>query len=150
VDLQNVYWSEGSMLHGVGCAVRKVPIGGGAVTTLLDEAFMADFAVDGVHVYFSEFAGNSIRRVPVDGGSNSLVADQATAWVLANNAANLYWLDLQQASIGGMSKTAGPSDWLVLPLDIAMDPFLAIEALRATESGVYFSESQSGSIYQVF
>lgn len=92
---QAVYWSAGSQVHPVGCVIRRVPVNGGLVTTLVDQAFMADFTVDAVNVYFSEFETGSVRRLPVGGGATSLVASNVFAWVMINDADNLYWLELQ-------------------------------------------------------
>jgi hypothetical protein len=147
---QVVYWSEGSMVHPVGCAIKRVPVSGGTVSTLVDQAFMADFTVDGVNVYFSEFDTNSVHRLPAGGGASSLVASNVFAWVMTNDAANLYWLELQEGRPGGMEKTAGPMDWVLLPVDLLMDPFLAFEAMFIDQTGFYISETQTGSIYRIY
>lgn len=145
-----VYWSEGSTTHPVGCVIRAVPVNGGSVTTLIDQDYMVDFTVDGVHVYFSEFATNSIRRLPVGGGAGTLVASDVYAWVLENDAENLYWLDLQRANPGGMAKSDGPADWINFPIGIEMDPLLAFEGLLIGPTGFYVSETQTGSIYRIY
>jgi len=145
-----VYWSEGSMLHPVGCAIRTVPVDGGSAITLIDQEYMVDFTADDVNVYFSEFATNAIRKLPVGGGASSLVASDVYAWVLENDIDNLYWLDLQRANPGGMDKAAGPLDWVSLPIDLQMDPLLAFEGLLFDPTGFYVSETQSGSIYRIY
>jgi hypothetical protein len=148
---QAVYWSEGSMIHPVGCAIRKVPVDGGTVSTLVDQPFMVDFTVDDINVYFSEFENiGSIRRLSVNGGASLEVASDVYAWVMANDAENLYWLDLQGGSPGGMEKTAGPTDWVTIPIDVLMDPFLAFEAVLIDQTGFYISETQTGSIHRIY
>jgi len=148
---QAIYWSEGSTTHGVGCAIRKVPVNGGAVTTLVDQAFMADFTVDDIYVYFSEFENTgSIRKLSVNGGASVEVASDVYAWVMANDAENLYWLDLQRGSPAGMEKTSGPTDWVTIPIDVFMDPFLVFEAVLVDQLGFYVSETQTGSIYRIY
>ena len=148
---QAVYWSEGSMIHPVGCAIRKVPVDGGTVSTLVDQPFMVDFTVDDINVYFSEFENiGSIRRLSVNGGASSEVASDVYAWVMANDAENLYWLDLQGGSPGGMEKTAGPTDWVTIPIDVLIDPFLAFEAVLIDQTGFYISETQTGSIHRIY
>ena len=147
---QAVYWSEGSTVHPVGCTINKVTVNGGAVTALVDQAYMVDFTVDTVNVYFSEFDTNAIRRVSVNGGAISLVASDVYAWVMTNDADNLYWLDLQWGNPGGMAKADGPTDWLIIPIDLLMDPFLAFESLLIDPTGFYVSETQTGSIYRIY
>jgi len=120
------------------------------VTTLVDQAYMVDFTVDDVNVYFSEFETGAIRRVPVGGGAPVLVADGPSAWVLMNDADNLYWLDLLYGSPGGMPKDAGPGDWILIPIQLEMDPLLAFEALLIDQTGFYVSETQTGSIYRIY
>jgi hypothetical protein len=111
IDAQNVYWSQGSTTHRVGCAVKKVPINGGAVTTLVDIAFLADFTVDGVDVYFSELQSPTIQKTSIDGGPLTLVAEGSAApLVLINDANNPYWIDLQFDTIGRISKAPGYGD----------------------------------------
>lgn len=149
VEGEAVYWSEGSMAHPVGCAIRKVSVYGGVVTTLVDQAYMTDFTVDGVNVYFAELATDSIRSVPVSGGSSVLVASNVSGWVLANDADELYWLDLQLESPAGMVKTDGSGDWINIPISLSFDPFVAYEALFLDQTGFYISETQTGSIYRI-
>lgn len=147
---QTVYWSEGSMAHPVGCAIRRVSVNGGAVTTLVDQAFMTDFTVDGVDVYYAELDTGSIRKLPAAGGNSVLVASDVGAWVLANDADELYWLDLQLAEPAGMVKTDGPTDWVSIPLALSFDSFLAFDALFQDSTGFYVAESQTGSIYRIY
>lgn len=150
LDQAYVYWSEGSSVHPVGCAVKKVPLNGGAVTTLIDQAFLADFTVDGVSLYFSEFSGLTIQRMSIDGGATSTVATSVAPLVLTNDADNLYWLDFQYDTVGTISKAGGTTNASMLPIDIAMDPFLALDGLLVTSEGLYFSEAQTGSIYRLY
>ncbi len=150
LDQAYVYWSEGSSVHPVGCAVKKVPLNGGAVTTLVDQAFLADFTIDGVDLYFSEFSGSTIQRVSVDGGATSTVAENVFAMVLTSDADSLYWLDLQWGSVGTISRSAGSTIASILPIDIYLDPFLALDDVLVTSEGLYVSESQTGSIYRLY
>ena len=152
VDEQNVYWSEGSMTHPVGCAVRKVPVNGGAVTTVFDERYVTDFTVDGINVYFSEFEGiPSIRKIPIDGGTITIVADNAAALVLVNVLDKLYWIGFS-FEMGMISTSPGTStfDWTLFPYGVAVDPFLAFEDLFIDSSGLYVSETQTGNIYTIY
>ncbi len=155
LDEQSVYWSEGSMTHPVGCTVKKVPLNGGAITTLVDQAYLADFTVDGVNLYFSEFEGiPSIQKVSTSGGAPSIIAEDVAALVLANDSNNLYWHEFGTGSdsIGTISKT-GSDDraetWLI-PVDIDINPFTALEGLLVSDEGIYFSETQTGSIFRLY
>jgi hypothetical protein len=153
VDSGHVYWSAGSVDHSVGCRVNRVPVDGGAVTTVVDQPYLVDFAVDGQDLYFSEFEGiGSILRTPAGGGTATPVADNVLAWVLADGGSDLYWLDMSQGSIGRISKSPGtPTDaakfW---PIQLAIDPDLAFEALTVADNGIYCTESLSGSVLALF
>jgi len=154
LDSQYVYWSDGSATHPIGCAVKRVPHNGGTVTTLVDQAYFADFTVDGVNLYFSEFEGltPSIQRMSVSGGAASSMADNVAALVLTNDRDNLYWLDLQRDSLGAISKTGGGMtdvDWLT-PNDLIMDPSLILEGLHVNDDGIFYSESTTGTIYRIY
>lgn len=157
VDEQNVYWSEGSATHPIGCAVKKVPINGGAVTTLVDHPYLADFTVNGTNLYFSDFASRSIERISIDGGALTSVAESVSAWVMVNFANRLYWLGLPPeigfpSELGSISTSGDttPSEWDRFPISVENDRFLAIEGLFVGSSGVYVSETQTGSIYSIY
>ena len=79
--------SANSTQFPVGCSIRKVPVGGGSTTTLVDVAYLRDFAVDGMDVYYSELSSSvgSLRKVSVNGGAVSTVAINARAWVLGGD-----------------------------------------------------------------
>lgn len=153
VDAQNVYWSSGSAVHPVGCRVNRAPLGGGAVTTVVDHPFLIDFTVDGANVYFSEFENvGSILRTPIGGGALTPVADDVLGWVLSDGGNELYWLDLQRLSILRIAKAPGTptSSASEFPVELAMDPFLAFEALVVDGSGVFCTETLTGSIYFIY
>ena len=153
VDSGHVYWSAGSTAHPVGCRVNRVPIDGGVVTTVVDQPYLADFAVDGQELYFSEFEGiGSILRTPVEGGAQTPVADNVFAWVLADGGTDLYWLDVFEESIARISKSPGtPTDAAeFLPVELTMDPMRAFESLAVDENGIYCTESLSGSVLAIF
>lgn len=156
VDAESVYWSSGSATSPVGCAVKKVAIGGGAVTTLVDLPYLVDFTIDATNVYFSELGSNpgAVQKVPINGGAASTVATNVVAWVLSNDANHLYWLDPRPnfASIAWISKAVGTptSAAIGIPILLSMDPFIATDALVADPSGLYFTETQTGSIYSMF
>ncbi len=146
VDAQNVYWSAGSTIFPVGCAVKKVPIGGGSVTTLVDQPYLRDFTVDATDVYFSDVG--TIQKIPIAGGPITPVATGVTVWVLANDATRLFWIDPNYATIGGISKTPGtpPGGAFSLPITLQMDPMTAAEALVVDQGGLFCTETPAGDI----
>jgi hypothetical protein len=151
VDAAAVYWSEGSQAHSIGCAIKKAPIGGGSETTLIDEPYVADFTVDGVNVFYSEFAGSTIQKLPVGGGSPTLVADSVRAMVMTNDANRIYWLDWQYDTVGFISKADGtdPSDVTFVPALLEMDPTLVFDNLTVDTGSILLSESQTGSLLRI-
>lgn len=146
VDAQNVYWSAGSTTFPVGCAVKKVPIGGGSVTTLVDQPYLRDFAVDATDIFFTD--EGTIQKIPIAGGQITLVATDITVWVLANDATRLFWIDPYYATIGGISKAPGtaPTAAFSFPITLAMDPILAAEALVVDQGGLLCTETPAGAI----
>ena len=150
VDSQNVYWSTGSSSFPIGCAVKKVPIGGGITRTVVDAEYLRDFTVDGTYIYFSILQnGGVIKRTDINGGSITNVASKVTPWVLANDNLNLYWIDPTQtlpSGIGQISKSGGAASFLVQKI-LESDPLLAADGLAVDQSGVYWTESVGGKIY---
>jgi Carboxypeptidase regulatory-like domain len=147
----NVYWSAGSsQATPVGCTVMKVPMAGGATTTVVEVPFMRDFAVDANNVYFSEVSGGTIQRVPVGGGTPTTVVS-ALAWVLTSDANRLYWMDPLNDVIEEAPKTGtGGNGPQVLPVTLASDTTLAAEGLAVVAGGLYATSTQSGDILWVF
>lgn len=151
VDTQNVYWSDNSSSFPIGCAVKKVPIAGGASTTLVDAPYLRDFTVDGSNVYYSEFSTNlpTIKKTPVNGGATTTVASNVIPWVLANDSNNVYWIDPSQTALGGIgavSKTGGTATFLVRK-NLETDVLLATEGLAVGVNGLYWTEAVGGKIY---
>jgi hypothetical protein len=152
VDAQNVYWSDPSSSFPIGCAIKKVPIAGGAVTTLVDFAYLADFTVDGTNVYFSELGSNpgSIRQVPVNGGPVAVLTGNVTAEVLAVDATNLYWVDPSRSGgIWSIAKSGGPAGAATLLAlgPLATDPLLAYEGLVVNQNTLVWSETLANAIF---
>ncbi len=129
VDAQAVYWSSGVSAFPVGCAIRKVPIAGGPITTVVDYAYLRDFTIDANNVYFSELGSNpgSIQKTPLNGGTVTPVATDVSAWVMTNDASNLYWIDPKNLTIDEISKAPGTATSQVFqfPVVLQMNPQLA-------------------------
>ena len=153
VDAQNVYWSASGTSGPISGAVKKVPISGGTVTTLVDYPYLMDFTIDGTSVYFSEFGSSpgSIRKAPLSGGTSTSVLASTAAWVLSNDPARLYWIDLQHSMIGWLAKTAAAGTAAaLLPGTLLLDPRSAFEELTLDGGFIYITETQTGSIYSVY
>ena len=152
VDSQHVYWSSSGKSGPISGAVKKVPISGGSVTTLVDYPYLADFSVDGSNVYFSELASNagSIRKVSLSGGVVSSPMTTRPAWVLANDASRLYWIDERYGMVGLMSKTGDiETAPTFIPGALQLD-WRALEGLFVDSSGLYVTETHTGNIYFVY
>jgi hypothetical protein len=154
VDARNVYWSAGSATLPVGCAVKKVPLDGGAITTLIDYPRVSDFTVDANTLYFGELGTypGTIQKTPIDGGGISLVATSVVPWVMTNTASELLWLDPWEGGIRVFDKAAGtPTTGAVtVPFDLEMAPLRAAEALVVDSSGLYVTETAAGTIYRIY
>jgi hypothetical protein len=151
---QRAYWSAPSSLP-IGCTVRTVPTAGGIASTLVDFAFLADFATDGVNVYFSELGSNpgSIRKVPVEGGPITTVITDVVGEVLATDAQDVYWLDPSDA-VGGIyrvGKAGGPagSATRLFLGPLATDPLLLREGLGVSNNIVFWSEALAKAVFFV-
>jgi hypothetical protein len=67
--------TDGSFLYWVdAAAVRRMPIGGGAMTTLtaFNSSIPTNIELDSNYLYYK--SGNTVRRVPKAGGSSSIAA----------------------------------------------------------------------------
>jgi hypothetical protein len=145
-----VYWSSGGTSAGISCAVNRMATSGGTVTTLIDYPYLADFTVDNSYVYFSDGGPNyAIYKIPVGGGAASLVASSAAGWVMTNYGSRLYWVDLAQDTVAWIDKSAAGGLPTYVPGGLWLDPLLAYEGISVDASGVYVTETQTGTIYGV-
>jgi len=153
VDSQNVYWSTTSSQYPVGCAIDKVPIGGGSVTTLVDYAYFADFTVKGPTIYFSELGTNpgSIRSVPVAGGPSTSVVTEVVAEVLTSDASDVYWIDPRRIGGGGIGalSRANTLGSLLLASPLVTDPTQELEGVATGPGGLYFTDTVLGAILSI-
>jgi Carboxypeptidase regulatory-like domain len=157
VDAQSVYWSTTSSQYPIGCTVKKVPVDGGATTTLADFPYLRDFTVDGENVYFSELGSNpgSILKTSLDGGPITTVVTNVIPWVLVNDTHYLYWYDPRsQGGSGGIEEIAkkgqeGVAEAAHLTGPLATDPMTAAEGIVVEQGSLYWTESLSGDIYSI-
>jgi hypothetical protein len=88
IDGSSVYYRDGGL--------RKVPLSGGNVTTLLPAfPWMVDVRVDGAHVYW--VGTGAIMRVSVAGGPQMAIATGDQPSALAVDETHLYWTNTQGA-----------------------------------------------------
>jgi hypothetical protein len=145
-----VYWSSGGTSGGVSCAVNRVPTGGGTVATVVDYPYLADFTVDDSYVYFSDGSSNyAIHKVPLGGGAISLVSSSAAGWVMTNYGSRLYWVDLAVGTVAWIGKSATGELPNYIPGELWLDPLLAYEGISVDASGLYVTETQTGTIYGI-
>jgi hypothetical protein len=96
IDSQNVYATSIAPNGGV---VIKVPLDGGAVTTLAYGNGSGDVHVDATSVYFIGYP-NGIVKVPIGGGVPATLAPGAQPEALAIDAANVYFVNRKQCDEG--------------------------------------------------
>jgi hypothetical protein len=100
VDATSVYWYAQTAPvvtdAGGGGAVMKVPLGGGAVTTLAT-GFPTAMALGGSDVFWVEGGPNSsqatIESVPIAGGTSTTIAIAIPPTAVASDGTNVYWTD---------------------------------------------------------
>jgi hypothetical protein len=145
----NVYWSSGGTEWPIGCAVKKVSVNGGDVTTVIDYPYLADFTVDDSYVYFSDGGENfAIRKIPVTGGGVTLVAGDAAGWVMTQFGPRLYWVDIAHDTVGWVDKSTVAGMPSLIPGELLLDLW-AYEAITVDDSGLYVTETLTGTIYVI-
>jgi hypothetical protein len=94
-----VYWTS----YSVDGVMRKTPIGGGAITNLVDAPASRDFAVGTTHIWWTR-EPDDMQRIPIEG----IVGDAGTIDLLTNNplangvtsdASSVYWVNRQDGYI---------------------------------------------------
>ena len=95
-----VYWTS----YAVGGVMRRTPIGGGAVTNLVDAPTTRDFSVGTAHIWWTR-EPDDIQRIPIDGvsasdsGSILLQTGNPLANGITSDASSVYWVDKQDGYI---------------------------------------------------
>ncbi len=94
-----VYWTS----YSVDGVMRKTPIGGGAITDLVDAPATRDFAIGTTHIWWTR-EPDDVQRIPIGGGAE----DAGTVDLLTNNpltngitadATSIYWVNRQDGYI---------------------------------------------------
>jgi hypothetical protein len=101
VDATSLYFTVDPGGSPAGGSVRKVPLSGGAVTTLLSGLpSPAGIAVDASFVYWASLFGNAISKVPLDGGTPvTLVSGVAGAFGVTVDASAIYYSRIYAATV---------------------------------------------------
>ena len=151
VDTQSVYWTSTSSSPSIGdCTIYKVPIDGGATTTLVGPVHLHDFTVDGTDIYFSDVG--SVKKTSVDGGPIVTVASGVSAWVLANDVNNIYWVDQGSGGVIGQIAKAGESagaEVAILNRPITTAPEYFMEGIGVGPERLYWTEGLLGNIFSL-
>jgi len=133
LDAENIVWREGRSTGFPG-AIRRMPLAGGQVVTLMDGNSPDGMALDDGYVYSANL--DSIQRTPLAGGaSETLVAGRDFAQHIAVGGGELYWGEqrwMGTAPIGGAPRFFQIGS---LPADMKIDA-----------EYVYWSEVRSGTL----
>jgi hypothetical protein len=94
-DGSSLFWADAG-------GIRRLPIGGGSITTLVASASVQRLGLDATYLYYAE--GALIRRIPRSGGAaTTRVVASATVSALSVNVASatIYW-----GEVGGAVKSS--------------------------------------------
>jgi hypothetical protein len=85
LDATSVYWT-------VKGAVRKVPLKGGAITTMVSLQQSRGIAVDSTSLYFADYDAGTVNQMPIGGGAPTpLATGQTEPVALAVDSTSIYW-----------------------------------------------------------
>jgi hypothetical protein len=144
IDSSNVYWTESQdTIPGRG-TVKRVPIGGGAVTTMASSASPGPIALDANYVYWGTslaINAGAILRVPVAGGPAATLVAAGSACALAVDAMNVYWaeFDGNTSTIKKVAKNGTTP--ITLPTNQPFPCALAVDA-----SNVYWEGNDDSTV----
>jgi hypothetical protein len=99
-DTASVYWADQGLNE-----VRKAPLGGGAVTTLISTGTVGTpVAVDPSHVYWWDSGSNSIMQADLDGSNSAVVASgQSNVMWIAAEGGFVFWTTQTQVMARDLS-----------------------------------------------
>jgi hypothetical protein len=116
---------------------------------VVDFAYLQDFTVDGTYIYFSDGgSGGSIMKTSVDGGPITTVASGVGAWVLANDANNIYWAGGVIGQIAKAGESAG-AEVAILTGPLTTDPRYFMEGIAVGPGRLYWTETLLGNIFSL-
>jgi sugar lactone lactonase YvrE len=105
-------------------------------------------ALDGTHLYWSEYDGGAVWRADLDGGNPfEISANEVHAGCLAIDGSHLYWV---AAGDGDAAVSGSVRRW---PLDGgAVETFVQLGAelgIAVDDTSVYFSNTGGSQIYRI-
>ena len=98
VDATSVYWTDGNIM--------KVPIRGGAATTLAVAQAQGAIAVDATSVYWAD--GGGLMKMAIGGGTPTTLVSRSDVGAVAIDSANVYYAagdGLFEVPLGGGAPT---------------------------------------------
>jgi hypothetical protein len=153
VDATSVYWTDPE-----ADTIMKVPLGGGAPTTLATGPAPSGIVVDATSVYWttSFYRGASVMRVPLGGGTpTTLATGQNSPPGIAVDATSVYWTNCstllnpraKRPKLDGVMKLPLSGGTIPMPLvSYQVTPCAIAIAVDATN--VYWTGS-SGTVMKV-
>lgn len=95
-----VYWTS----YAISGVMRRTPIGGGAVTHLVDAPTTRDFAIGTAYIWWTR-EPDDIQRIPVDGvvgadsGAIGLLTGNPLSNGITSDATSVYWVNKQDGYV---------------------------------------------------
>jgi sugar lactone lactonase YvrE len=119
--------------------VVKVPISGGAPTTLASMLDVAAFtALDGTSFYWTDSLGGTVMKIALSGGTPTTLASGQSPIGIAVDSASVYWANgsgtVMKVPLGGGTPTtlARGQDWP--------------ECVIVDSTYVYWTDANSGTV----
>jgi hypothetical protein len=166
VDATAVYWwnyvcrdsvsrDQGIVLCGNSTwSVMKVPIGGGAPTTLASGPssaglfVSASITLDSTNVYWAFEGDGTLIEVPLGGGTpTTLASGRALPFGIAVTSATVYWTDFYGVQTTSLSSPAGTVTSLVMGGAVRTN--LAIDATSVYWATQSYGQSGTDSVFKV-
>ncbi len=154
-DATSVYWTDGPSTNAPNSIVRKMPFGGGTVTTLASIASYTaqGLALDAQYVYWTSSCSGGcanpglITRVPLTGGTVQTLASfpqgYAGAFTFAVDATALYWAEGYASAVNVVRMPLGGG----APVTLAPAPYARNIAVDGTS--VYWTDDYDGLVVKV-
>jgi hypothetical protein len=155
VDSKNVYWAVDTFANvGAITCVLKVPLNGGAVTSILqpgtESCTPMGLAINGDSVYWTNDARGTVMRAPLQGGkSTTLASGEDYPNGIAVDATSVYWVVVNEGTV--VKAPLGGGKVTVLASGQTIPSRLTVNATSVywTNWGTYDSSYTDGTVVQV-